>query len=974
MDSRVKRARIESLEPRRLLAASFAAAVNTPLSTTSAATLDIVVGDFNGDHVPDLIGVREDQTVEAFFGSASGKFTVGPILTSGAGFLAAADFNKDGNLDLVTGGGVLLGKGDGTLSEPTATLLLPADTFTVLTGDFNTDGNPDIAAGFIVSGAAGQPSNVNVAVLLGNGDGSFKALITTTLGTETTVGVTAPALATGDFNKDGKLDVLSPFGVSLGNGDGTLGAAKPLPTGAIPTAPPAGQPGGATSGADLFAVADFNGDGIPDVAVSQADVSAASLVILTGKGDGTLTVGTPASLGSATTITALNAADVDGDGHPDLLVGAGASRAAPGAVPGIGGSLLVLSGAGDGTFAAPTSFAVTGAPVSLATADFNADGKPDVVSLAGAAGGGAVNGQLVGNSADVLLNTSTTTSGTGTGTGSGTGNGTGGSGGTPTTTGSATSTVSLAVSPGQSAFGTPVQLTARVAGSTATVATGTVTFFDGTAALGTATLRAGKATLVTTALGFGMRSLTAVYSGDATYATATSAAVSEDVLVTTARVPFLTFALGATTLTTPSLAGDHATIQVIVQNLGGGVANGSVGIELFLTQNGTIDPSAVPLAVRSSTHRVNLGRGQSEAFMVPFSMASVPAARYVLAAQLVAAKKFTAGEITTGVATASTPVQAAGDVFGTLGTHSHLTFTVSESAGQQAVFSLSGPGMGTLTPHGNTTDVSLTGTTAGSVLRIATHGGDVALGSVTVSGALARFDGPGVDLTGVLRIDGGVGQLVLGQAGGGGRGTSIALGAGPPVALSVGTMNGVTLQSAAPIRSLSAASWTGGAIIAPQINRLTVSGAISGNVFVHNDGGIQSIRVGSIAGGAWAVPGGFTTLRVTGSMSGAMIFAGVDAGADNVLDTSDDSYRRAAIGTIQVGGSIISSIVAAGAMPASGTNLGGGLVILPRSPVFRVTVGGVVSQDSRILGKPLAARIKIGGSSVTTGSDPRFSA
>jgi hypothetical protein len=280
--------------------------------------------------------------------------------------------------------------------------------------------------------------------------------------------------------------------------------------------------------------------------------------------------------------------------------------------------------------------------------------------------------------------------------------------------------------------------------------------------------------------------------------------------------------------------------------------------------------------------------------------------------------------------------------------------------------------MGTVTQRGNATNVDVSGTTAGSVLRINTHGGTISLGAITVSGALARLDAPGIAITSGLTINGGAAQVSLGSAGGAGLGATIKIGAGAPVSLTLGTMTGVTLQSGAAIRNLVAASWTGGAIIAPQVDRLTVSGSMSANVFVHNGGGMQTIRIGAITGGSWAVPGGFTTLRVAGNVSGAQIFAGADAGADNVLGTSDDIYKRAAIGSILIGGNVVSSTIAAGAAPASGTSLTSGIILLPRSPIFKITVRGTVSADSRLLAKPLPGKVTIAGTAIATSSDPRF--
>ena len=953
-------AAVEPMEPRLLLTVAFNSPVTSQLSTTSAATVGIVVGDVNGDHISDLITAREDQTIETFPGSATGTLTPGPIFESGGLILAAADFNKDGKLDLVTASGVLPGKGDGTFSAPTSTLTLPANPFNVLTADINGDGNPDIIAGFLLAAGGGQPANLSVAVLLGNGDGTFKAFVTSTLGTQSSNGFTSTTFAAGDFNKDGKLDIVSPFGVSLGNGDGTFRTPLALPAGAIPAPAPSGPPGGTAAGPQLFAVGDFNGDGVADVATAQALTSASGVTVLLGKGDGTFTANAPAALGATAPITALSALDVDGDGHLDLLVGTAPARS--GTSPGSGGSLLVLGGNRDGTFGAPTTVTTTAAPVALASGDFNADSKPDVVALVGAVTG-SVNGLLPGTAADVLLNSSTAPTGGTGGTGGNGGNGSGAS------TGTAASTVTLTAAPNTAPFGTPVQLVARVTGSGAPIPTGTVTFMDGSAAVGTAPLTSGKATLAVTSLGFGVHSLTASYNGDATYAVATSAAASETVLVTTARVPFLTFALGKPTLTNPFISGDRGTIPVFVQNLGGGVANGSVSFRFYLTRNGTIDSSAIPLGLRATySHVIRLNRAQSEMFDVPFSASGTTAGPYVIAAQMVPARRFSSSQITTGVATSSTQVQAAGSVFGTVGRHSHLTFTATDSSGNHAVLSISGPGMGTVTQRGGAPTVSVSGTSGGSVLHIATGTGGFSFGSISVSGPLARFDAPGATVTNGLSIDGGAARVALG----GGGAMSLTIGNGSPVSLTFGSMNGVTLQSAAVVRNLTASAWIGGAIIAPQIDHLSISGAMSASVFVHNGGGIHTIGIGSITGGIWAVPGGFTTLRVAGDVSGAQIYAGADAGADNVLETSDDIYKRAAIGTIQVGGNVTASTIAAGAAPATGTNLQAGIVLLPSSSIFHIKIAGMLSPDSRILARPLPSRALIAGASVATASDPRF--
>ncbi|MDC0678921.1 FG-GAP repeat domain-containing protein [Sorangium atrum] len=129
------------------------------------------------------------------------------------------------------------------------------------------------------------------------------------------------------------------------------------------------------------ATGDVNGDGNRDLVV--INVVGADASVLLGNGDGTLTAAAPVG-GIGTNPGGVALADLDGDGKLDLLVG-GFN------VPGIGG-LRVLLGNGDGTFQAPVLYAVGNQPTSVQVADFNGDGKLDVVTS-----------NFVGSSLSVLL-------------------------------------------------------------------------------------------------------------------------------------------------------------------------------------------------------------------------------------------------------------------------------------------------------------------------------------------------------------------------------------------------------------------------------------------------------------------------------------------------------------------------------------------------------------------------------------------
>ncbi len=235
-----------------------------------------------------------------------------------------------------------------SITNPTTSVSFSNRFYTVGTGpisiavgDFNLDGRLDVVV--VNSG------DNNVSVLLGNGEGTFQPAV------DYPVGSYPKSVAVGDFNGDGKPDLVVANSVNnnvdvlLGNGDGTFQPAVNYTVGTFPVS---------------VAVADFNGDGKLDLVVANVDSNNVS--VLLGNGDGTFQ--TPAvNYAAGTGPESVAVGDFNGDGKPDLAVANFSS-----------GNVSVLLGKGDGTFQAAVNYAAGTNPFSVAVGDFNGDGKPDL--------------------------------------------------------------------------------------------------------------------------------------------------------------------------------------------------------------------------------------------------------------------------------------------------------------------------------------------------------------------------------------------------------------------------------------------------------------------------------------------------------------------------------------------------------------------------------------------------------------------
>jgi hypothetical protein len=369
------------------LGQSSGAYAATPLIANPASygTCNNSSGDLNGDKMPEIVSVNcgfNDLII--YVNNGDGTFQVGATYAVGINSpyllgeaVSVEDVNGDGNKDIISSnydGGdvtVMLGKGDGTVSLPTVGYSTGGSPHTsALVDDFNGDGIMDIVV---------PDDNFSFAYLQGYGDGTFRAATDFFSPVVNNVRAFSGVIASADLNGDGYADVV--VGNCCGVGI-TVFLSQPDGSGSFGPGVNYGPGEALTS----VAIADFNGDGIPDIAALDLGTTSnggtgngVEIFLGSSKFPGTFTPGASFFTGGNGAGGIKNGAfnqivtgDFNNDGYTDIAVANYADNSV---------SVILNDGTGNGTFEPAVIYTLPGGgnAQTIATADVNNDGFLDLV-------------------------------------------------------------------------------------------------------------------------------------------------------------------------------------------------------------------------------------------------------------------------------------------------------------------------------------------------------------------------------------------------------------------------------------------------------------------------------------------------------------------------------------------------------------------------------------------------------------------
>ena len=350
---------------------------NVPFSVTAA--------DINGDGLPDLIVSNgSGNTVSVLLNTTAPGATT-PSFANQQTFatgnfpfsVTAADVNGDGKPDLIVANSIdgtvmvlLNTTGPGATTPSFAaqqTFATGTEPISVTAADVNGDGKPDLIVANYVDGTVSVLLNTTPAPTTTFDGYSFSAAQAFAAGSY------PDSVTAADVNGDGKPDLIvvdNARGIGSGNVSVLLNTTAP---GATVPSFATGQTFATGNGPNWVTAADLNGDGLPDLIVANySDNTVSVLLNTTAPGATTPSFANQQTFATGSFPFSVTAADVNGDGLPDLIV---ANQE--------GGVSVLLNttapGATTPSFATQQTFAAGANPSSVAVADVNGDGLPDLI-------------------------------------------------------------------------------------------------------------------------------------------------------------------------------------------------------------------------------------------------------------------------------------------------------------------------------------------------------------------------------------------------------------------------------------------------------------------------------------------------------------------------------------------------------------------------------------------------------------------
>jgi len=833
------------------------------------------------------------------------------------------------------------------------------------------DASPELTVErYIPDSATPGRGTVIMAVFPVKSDGTSGSEIDTTLGTDLAPDSGAVQIPTGDFNLDGKMDIVVAGAVWLGNGDGTFNAANPIQ---LPSSPTGGN----------YYAGDFNADSRTDLLqfpVLSAGTSTEQAQVLLSNGDGTFRVAGSFNFGSmGTPQGAPMIADFTADDITDVALQIAGASQAP--------AVSIVPGDGQGDFFTPDVLS-TPSFVQVVTIDFDGNTRPDLVGVSSSG---------PGNYSLICFNNQTP----------------------------AGPVVRLTATPDPVVAGQSVTLTAAASNPVNPLNSGTMEFFDGGKMLGQASVVNGVAVFSTSKLSAGTHSLTASLSGSGV---AVSPPISETVNAAPLQAPLLSAVQLSHVAHGAAIPGAKENLRLVLSNLGGAAASATVGVQLFATSAGSIDANSISIPVSSLESRnVHVAGNGKTTLSATYNLPeSLPQGTYYLAARLTPLDGLLASQVINSTVVDPASINVLWE-FGNVDGHKNVVIVRHLSNGQIVTFKLSGQANGTLAEGGGALlagtanpeysvvvntylgtenlTISQTGGTQSNIASLTILGplnscdvrtdtpfsihpgpansSDASVAHLSV-GTIPRATVSGVNVAGNVEINNNVEQFQARAL----NGASISLNkfsAGKlPLSMRVQDIDANSvITSGGQISLLSVDHAALGATIsAPAINK--ISSAKDFDAALNVTGTTKGASVlgavvigGSVAGTIdapirWSVNGNIGDVRIAGDVSHLQVLGGALLGAGGELASPPATYSGTLIKSFDVNGSVTSSLISAGLDPVDGILLNGNDTLLDGGAIDSITIKGLASNDSRFLAASLPPQAKIDSVKVIPSQDPRF--